>query len=232
MLKLEKNKTDKTRLELYDGKSQEEVFNIVYDINDWSSDESHSGMGSTLKFTENTRIELPSLFKKYNINSILDVACGDFNWMKEIVHNLDYYKGIDIVDKLIEKNNSKYKVNDKVEFETCDIIDNFNIEGKFDAILAKDVLVHFPNDSVLKTLENFKNSGIKYLILTHFDEIDLNSNINSFGQWRPINFTLKPFKMGAPLDIVNEKIETYNWRNKEGINTKMGDKSLSIWEIN
>ena len=214
-----------TRNERYKDKSAEEDFNIVYDINDWSSIESKSGLGSTLEFTENTRKTLPKICEKYNIRRVVDVACGDFNWMKEIVDNFEYYKGIDIVERMINNNIENYYIENRVEFEKSDICSSFVNNGNFDAIIAKDVLVHFPNEYIIKVLEMFKSSGIKYLFLTHFNEIDTNIDITSFGQWRPLNFELKPFEYCKPIEVINEP-ERYTFSGQE-----MMDKTLSLWEI-
>ena len=73
--------TDIKREEQFAGKLPKEVFTEVFTINDWSSAESHSGMGSTLQYTTNTRKGLPLIWSKYNIKKVLDIGCGDFNWM-------------------------------------------------------------------------------------------------------------------------------------------------------
>ena len=49
--------------------------------------ETYSGPGSLLKNTNNLIEGLSLFIKEYNIKSIIDVPCGDFNYMKEI--NLD-----------------------------------------------------------------------------------------------------------------------------------------------
>ena len=115
-------KTNESRAEKFMYKDPKEVFTEVFTINDWSSTESHSGMGSTLQFTPNIRKELPLLWKAYGIKKILDIGCGDFNWMKEIVGSLDYYKGTDIVEAITNLNIERYEIKGNVEFETCNII--------------------------------------------------------------------------------------------------------------
>ena len=227
---MEEIKNNQTRLERYRGKSAEEVFNEVYDINDWSSEESKSGVGSTLEFTKNARKILPGLFKRHGIERILDVACGDFNWMKKVANSKEvkYYKGIDIVQRIIDSNNKRYKKENKIEFEYGDITKNFDNKEKFDAIIAKDVLVHFPDEFVIKAIEDFKKSGVKYLILTHFYQIRENRNIGVFGQWRPINFTIPPFNFENPIEMIRET-ETYKYGENKII---MRDKTLSLWKIN
>ena len=62
----------------------EEWFSHIYLNNRWNSKESRSGKGSELIQTVEVRKIIPDIIKKYNIKSILDIPCGDFNYMKEI----------------------------------------------------------------------------------------------------------------------------------------------------
>jgi len=212
----------------------EDRFNKVYSNNKWGNSESRSGFGSTLKSTEIIREELPILFKKYKINRLIDTSCGDFNWMKEIVHTLDYYKGIDIVKTLVDKNNENFS-SDKIKFEYGNILDNFdNNDDNFDMILCRDTLVHLNFEDVKKILNNFKKSGIKYLLMTHYTELDKNipfyekiENI-LYGMWHPINFTIEPFNLEQPIEIIKE-LEYYKL---DVINYSNNDKTLSLWKIN
>lgn len=221
-----------TRIEKFSGKSVEEIFNIIYDTYDWKSDgyESVSGEGSTLKHTQQLRSQLPIICKEHGINRILDGACGDFNWMKEIVHHFEYYKGIDIVKDLISQNNKKFKKSEKIEFEHADIIkkiDNHN----YDAIILKDVLVHLTNNDILKILKNLKTSGIKYAFITNFLKIKQNINIVTAGQWRPMNLSLYPFNLGNPIKSIHEKSEIYNWVDLNQNPIIANDKAISLWKI-
>ena len=217
-------KTNATRAEKFSGREAKEVFTEVFMINDWSSDESHSGMGSTLEFTSNTRKCLPEVWKKYNIRKVLDIGCGDFNWMKEIVNSLDYYKGTDIVDAITNLNKERYEEKGKIEFETHDILKDSLVykSVEFDAIILKDVLVHFPNKNIPRILDKIKNTGIKYVFITHFPEINQNSDIKTFGGWRPLNMKM----LGDPIEIIKEELEEYKWEGKT-----MKDKTLSLWKL-
>lgn len=218
-------KNNQTRFEKFKDKTPKDVFTQIYNECEWSSTESVSGMGSTLERTISTRSQLPRLFKKYDIKRLLDVACGDFNWMKKIVNSLEYYKGTDIVDDLINEVNKKYGT-DNIKFEVSDLTKEFPYTGdEFDAILLKDTLVHFPDEEVFKALKRIKESGIKYLIMTNFSKIDENMPIQAFGQWRPINFYLSPFFFEKSIVDINERNETHIW--KENI---LQDKCLSMWE--
>jgi hypothetical protein len=70
-------------------------------------DESVSGHGSTIDATEGIRRELPKLFAKFHVKSLLDIPCGDCNWIKGwIWPSFDLYLGADIVDELVERGQS------------------------------------------------------------------------------------------------------------------------------
>jgi hypothetical protein len=46
--------------------------------------ESESGPGSSTSFTHTTREYLQDIIERYAVRSIVDVACGDWNWMRQI----------------------------------------------------------------------------------------------------------------------------------------------------
>ena len=66
------------------GYSNEKIFTKFYNRNKWGNLESFSGDGSTIKETTKTRKIIENVIKKYKIKSLLDIPCGDFNWMKLI----------------------------------------------------------------------------------------------------------------------------------------------------
>lgn len=73
--------------------------------------------------------------------------------------------------------------------------------------MCRDVFVHLKLELCLKAIENIKKSGIKYLLVTSFP-VKMNKDISS-GQWRPLNMLKPPFKLGNPLEIIEEE-EKYN----------------------
>lgn len=225
--------TNITRLQKFVGKSVKEIFSIIYNTYDWKSDgyESVSGEGSTLKHTQQLRSQLPIICKEHGISRILDGACGDFNWMKEIVHHFEYYKGIDIVKDLITDNNKKYKKAGKIEFECGNIINRIENDQQYDAVILKDVLVHLTNSDIKRVITNLKKSGIKYAFITNFSDIKENINLKTAGQWRPINLTLEPFNCSNPIEVIKEPSERYTWFDENGNDIKLNDKTLSLWEI-
>lgn len=193
-----------------------EVFSTTYEQNLWNSLESRSGTGSELKNTKTIRSELPELFKKFNIQSILDIPCGDFNWMKEINLSNITYTGADIVENLIQKNKQLYP---NTDFRLLDI--TTSELPTVDLILARDVLVHFGIETIHKAIENFKKSKSKYLLATSFMNRANNADINN-GQWRPLNLCISPFNFN-PIYLINENCEEGNFQ--------YNDKCLVLFEI-
>ena len=51
---------------------------------DYGDLESESGPGSSMSFTQVTRDYLQDIIERYSVRSIVDVACGDWNWMRHI----------------------------------------------------------------------------------------------------------------------------------------------------
>ena len=155
--------------------SLKDIFSGFHSTNRWRSDESISGPGSEIGHTSLLRVNLDKLLSKYKFESILDVPCGDYNWIKEVnLHGATYIGG-DIVPKLIEDNKLKYP---DVDFRVINIVDGDL--PKSGVILVRDCLVHLSNDNVKKALENIKNSGSKYLLTTSHIEnkIEISQTVN------------------------------------------------------
>lgn len=143
-----------------------DIFAKIYKENLWNNSETVSGDGSTINYTEELRNKLPTLIKEYNIQSILDAPCGDFNWMKEILPQLNVkYTGGDIVHELIEKVAKKY-TSENVNFITIDITTQKLPDA--DLMICRDCLFHLHPNMVEYFFKNFCKSNIKYLLTSTF----------------------------------------------------------------
>ena len=193
-----------------------EIFTQIYKTNYWNDTESKSGTGSSLKSTENIRKELPLLLKEFKINSLLDIPCGDFFWLKKIIDDLDInYLGGDIVEDIIG-NNKKFE-NHKIKFKRIDLLNDSLPDT--DLILCRDCLFHFSYEDINKTFNNLKKTNFRYLLITNHDlenkNID-NKNILT-GSFRFIDFHKKPYNfqknytkeildLDFPPSFVNKKM--------------------------
>ncbi|GHV61066.1 hypothetical protein FACS1894195_1000 [Bacteroidia bacterium] len=177
-----------------------ESFTDIYKNNSWGSQESVSGSGSTMAETVTIREQLPLFIDKYAIRSMLDVPCGDYNWMKEVPKTCDYIGG-DIVAEIVA-NNRKLYASDKVRFAQIDITKD--TLPKVDLIFCKDCLQHLSYKNVMAALNNFKNSGSKYVLVTSYPLTWRNYDIHN-GDYHALNLQKKPFYLPNPILKIREK---------------------------
>ena len=165
-------------------------FEYIYLNNLWNEQESASGEGSTLSYTKNIREHLPKIFKNFEILSVLDAPCGDFNWMQHVLKESDgvSYTGGDIVATLIRENNRKYATSN-ISFITIDITKDVLPDA--DLIIVRDCLFHLSYSDISLFLTNLSKSNIKYILTTSHVKKD-NTNILT-GHFREINLFTKPF---------------------------------------
>lgn len=200
-------------------KSAEHVFTDIYRKNTWRGTESVSGLGSDTFQTRILLAELPVLFRELEISTILDIPCGDFHWMKTVdLGGIDYL-GADIVGELIQQNNELHG-RGGIRFQKMDLINDEL--PRVDLVFCRDCLVHLSFDDILRALNNVCASRSKYLLTTTFTERSANLDIST-GQWRVLNLERAPFRLPAPLRIIQEGCTESN-----GAYT---DKAVGLWRI-
>lgn len=200
------------------GRSTREIFRDIYTSNYWGGLHSHSGTGSDLVQTAEVRLHLPALIQTFHVQTMLDIPCGDWHWMKETALNVDYI-GADIVPELVQRNQERYG-NDRCRFMTLDL--RRDDLPKVDLVFSRDVLVHLSFEDVFAALNNVRRSGSEYFLVTTFTGREGNSDIPT-GHWRPLNLQKSPFNLPKPLIVINEKCG-------EG-DGSWGDKSLGLWRV-
>lgn len=202
------------------GKKTEDVFTEIYRKNKWGDAESVSGPGSTLKETEHLRAELKKIFEDYKIRTLIDLPCGDFNWFREIDYPFERYIGCDIVDALVEENNKRYAGPDRI-FKKADVLRDRLDDA--DALLARDLLIHFSNEDIFRFFHNIRRANITWLLTSHFVKTEKNNDIAT-GQGRLINLTLEPFFIPQPAHFFLERSQVYGgqWHDT---------KALGLWRL-
>ena len=193
-----------------------DIFSSYYKNNSWGSTESSSGPGSELRNAQALISELPSLIEKWHIKSILDIPCGDWNWMRHVDRRGAAYIGADIVPELINDNNKKYP---GIDFRIINA--SYDPLPEVDLILCRDLLIHLPYSEISNIFRNLKKSNSKYLLTTTFmRKAQPNLDI-VIGGARRINLTTPPFDLPSPEEIIVEE------------NTERGgaDKCMALWKI-
>lgn len=194
-------------------RSLTDVFSEIYHTNAWKDAESVSGRGSTLERTGAIMSQLPTVAKELKIETLLDAACGDFNWMSQT--NLDdlKYIGIDVVPDLIKRNETLY-ASDRRSFIVADI--TRSTLPNADAILCRDCLIHLSFRSIGAAITNFKKTRARYLMCTTHSLVTANLDIPD-GSWRNVNLQLAPFSFPEPFSLIVEDVEI--------------GKGLGIWRM-
>lgn len=198
--------------------SLQETFTEIYHKNSWKSDESRSGQGSTLDATKAIKEVIPYLMKAYNINSVLDIPCGDLAWGWNWWPILPIrYIGADIVPELVVENRKRFG---GLDFRILDLVSDKLPE--VDLVFCRDCFGHLSNQNVRKALANIKASGARWLMATtYYDpKWSIDADIAN-GGWRPVNM-IKQFGLGEPVILINEDFTK---------NMEYHDKSLGLWKL-
>ena len=153
--------------------------------------ESLSGPGSGTSNTKECVNFISDVILDYNINSILDLGCGDWNWFKFVDLRDSSYLGWDACEDMIGDNNKIYSTS-KVSFDTKDIVtEPF---PTVDLIICRDVLFHMTTDISTEVLNKVKLSA-KYFICTSFNDVNENKpHKNGWGFYK-INTNIRPFNL-------------------------------------
>jgi hypothetical protein len=176
-------------------------FTKIYEENYWGSEESRSGTGSTMLYTTNLRNQLPILINRFNIKSVFDAPCGDFNWMSQVVKKVDVeYIGADIVEILINKNKNKYE-SEYIKFINLDITKDKLPYA--DLMLCRDFLMHLSYADTREFFLNYINSKIPYLLLTsHVTQAGFKNSDIKTADFRLTDLFKTPYNM--PKDVIYE----------------------------
>lgn len=196
--------TYRKRRQIFASGSVQDAFKTIYELNWWGSPESRSGTGSTLAYTANLRRLLPELVSRFQVKTIYDAPCGDFNWMRHILPSLDVdYLGADIVPPLIEENSNRFS-GSNCRFVVANIISD-RIPN-VDLWICRDCLFHFSYRDIYLTLSNFARSETAYLLTTTYvNETGFANTDIRTGDARPIDLFAPPFCLPrSPLFVVDD----------------------------
>lgn len=183
----------------------EKYWNEAVEVNTNRKIESVSGIGSTLRYTEHLRSQLPEMLNKFSISKILDAPCGDMNWMSVFLkeHPEIIYIGGDIVDKLIT-NNQQY-VTKNIQFMKLDV--TLTPLPDADLWFCRDLWFHLPDEYIFKSIDNFLQSNIKYLFTSnHINTTGFkNTNLKEV-DFKLIDLFSSPYNLPQPLYRITDFI--------------------------
>lgn len=193
-----------------------ERFAEIYRIGYWGRGdmESLSGEGSTLAATSTVRGRLRDALVNLKAQSLLDVGCGDFNWMGKVDLPCKYI-GIDIVPEVVAQVIERYGADDRTFLCLDAVTDRI---PPADVVLCREVLFHLSFHDALKLIKNIRMSGARYLMATSDPSTARNTDIPT-GAYRDINLERRPYDLGPCESMIPDG---------DGPNP---DRVLGIWRL-
>lgn len=196
--------------------SLQERFDLLHRLGIYHHPESVSGAAATLEETQTLREALPRIVREHHVRSVLDIPSGDFHWMRHVAFDAEY-TGADIVPEIVAQNQKLYG-NERRRFVLLDATKD--ALPRVDLIHCRDLLIHLSNRDIRAALSNFKASGSRLLLTSHFADRTENKDIVS-GDFRPVNLCRPPFNFPAPIEVINERSALADHQ--------FTDRSMALW---
>ena len=196
------------------GGDHRDVFAQIHQRNIWGYQETVSGAGSTLSYTESLRQTLPGLIRELGVRTLLDVPCGDFNWMREVDLPVERYIGGDIVPALVAETRSRYGRPGR-EFVVIDLCQDPLPAA--DLLLCRDCFIHLSEDMIFRALANIVRADINHVLLTTYPQ-GQNRAIRT-GDWFPVNLCQAPYELPPPRQTLAD------WK------PPFDERCLGLWDV-
>lgn len=185
--------------------------------------ESISGPGSSLSSSAATRKLLSICLNDIGVASILDLGCGDWNWMRELrlVNAAGApvsYQGWEADETLVGELNAAYGTPTCL-FSCSDIVTEDYPD--VDLIIARDILFHLPIELSERVLAKVRDSA-RFLLSTSFLGVPQNSNIQQYNHivnwgFYKINLNVHPFNLAENMKIAFREDENSHSGNQRYI---------------
>lgn len=179
-----------------------EIFDDIYKNELWGQGQG-SGGGSSPQITVEYRKFLKQFLKDYNIKSVVDLGCGDWQFSRLIDWDGINYLGLDCVKTIIQDNKEKFE-NDNVKFKFAEAHEK--VKEYADLLIVKDVMIHWTNSEIINFYNQLiKDKNFKYVLITNqIGTENINEDIIT-GQFHNIDINCKPFNFNAK--------EIFKWSN-------------------
>jgi SAM-dependent methyltransferase len=191
------------------------VFSEIYRHNRWNGVESRSGPGSGRAPTAYVAAALEDLVVRLQVESVLDVACGDGFWMPE----LPGYLGIDVAEEAVElaRQNHPTRV-----YEVASAAELGPVP--FDLVIVRDAIQHLSFADGLALLEGIQRTGSTWLLASTYvggENIDIVT-----GECYSPDLEQAPFELGPPLELVPDG---YGYEHLGEVRDPR--KNLGLWRL-
>jgi SAM-dependent methyltransferase len=190
----------------------------IYRNNLWNGEESLSGPGSGSAATASLVPALLDLVDKYEINSVLDVACGDGFWMPDLPN----YVGIDLSDTAIDRARALHP-------ERVYIVgDYLSHDLRADLIIMRDVLQHLSLNTAASLVARASKRCHFLLASTYRGGRNTGISEARLLQGKAYDNDLEryPFRLGQPIEVIPD-----GYAYHEGGGMRDERKFLGLWAV-
>lgn len=165
------------------------VFSDIYSKDKWAGG---SGTGSSPENTAEYRALIERFVRDHDITSVVDIGCGDWQFSRLIDWGEIDYLGLDTVPAVVRANRERF--GPRFRFELLDVsVDALPLA---DLAIMKDVLQHWPNDTVRAFLPQL--SAYRYVLVTNTVwPSELLNGDAPMGGYRPLDLRRAPFSIDA-----------------------------------
>jgi hypothetical protein len=157
---------------------------------------------SSVQDTVDLRQRIENLFVQYNIKSMFDAGCNDCEWMSRLVGNTHVaYQGGDISLAMVAH---AWRTRPELDVQVHDATtDPFPV---VDLLFVRDVAIHLNNADKKKLWQNWLDSNIPWILITHNLESKHNSDFEYTNEFpfAMINWQIDPWNFPAPVGQVWE----------------------------
>jgi len=168
-------------------RTMRESFRDIYLLHAWGEG---SGKGSTPESTRPYREFLQDFLDEHEIHSVVDLGCGDWRFSCLVDWSGVDYLGIDTVPEVIANNERLY--GDRASFLCRDF--SRGALPHADLAIVKDVLQHWPNEAVHRTVERLRSYPYVLITNCNYENGHVNEQIG-MGGFRPLDLRRKPFNL-------------------------------------
>jgi SAM-dependent methyltransferase len=158
----------------YQQKTHREIFSEIYDNGLWAHGKEaryleknakyFSGSGSYNKSSREYIQFITEYIKAYDIRSVTDIGCGDFNIGKQLCGQNPQiaYNGVDVVPNMIRHHNEKFR-SERISFYCLNTLKDKVPPA--DLLLIRQVLQHLSNGDIIRLTSNCF-PGFKHILVT------------------------------------------------------------------
>jgi FkbM family methyltransferase len=180
------------------------VFTEIYETGTWGSNgnpeyKGSSGDGSFVEKNQEYISFLKEFIRQKEIRSVCDLGCGDWKCGNLIYDDLPIrYNGYDAYGKLVDYNQKTF-ASEKYSFKQLDFLNLPDEIKQADLCIIKDVLQHWPLNSIYSFLDTICNSKkFKYILVTNCCYQTTHNTDITMGQFRPLSKDFLPLKKYNP----------------------------------